>query len=126
MYCPPKDLPQWEVAKTTKSCWVWVRPILTQLYGNKFSNDLNVSPPGCQHFQILSFLTGSPTTNLGISRSRYGVSARIPFGGSRVLQNGSARTRADADATHMKKAPGVMQMRQTRQMQVDEDACIRN
>jgi len=26
----------------------------------------------------------------------------------------------------MRKASGIMQMRQTRQMQVDEDACIRN
>jgi len=26
----------------------------------------------------------------------------------------------------MRKAPGIMQMRQTRQMQIDEDACIRN
>jgi len=27
---------------------------------------------------------------------------------------------------HMRKASGIMQMRQTRQMQIDEDACIRN
>ena len=38
----------------------------------------------------------------------------------------SMRTRADADAAHMRKVPAVMQMRQTRQMQIDEDACIRN
>jgi len=43
-----------------------------------------------------------------------------------AFQNGSARTRSDADAAHMRKAPGIMQMRQTRQMQIDEDACIRN
>ena len=35
------------------------------------------------------------------------------------------RTRSDADAAHMRKVPGVMQMRQTRQMHIDEDACIR-
>jgi len=38
----------------------------------------------------------------------------------------SARTRSDADAVHMRKVPGIMQMRQTRQMLMDEDACIRN
>jgi hypothetical protein len=43
-----------------------------------------------------------------------------------AFQNGSARTRSDADAAHMRKASGIMQMRQTRQMQIDEDACIRN
>ena len=48
------------------------------------------------------------------------------LGDRRAFQNGSARTRSDADAVHMRKAPGIMQMRQTRQMQIDEDACIRN
>ena len=43
-----------------------------------------------------------------------------------AFQNGSARTRSDADAAHMRKTSGIMQMRQTRQMQIDEDACIRN
>ena len=43
-----------------------------------------------------------------------------------AFQNGSWRTRSDADAAHMRKASGIMQMRQTRQMQIDEDACIRN
>ena len=43
-----------------------------------------------------------------------------------ALRNGSARTRSDADAAHMTKASGIMQMRQTRQMQIDEDACLRN
>jgi len=43
-----------------------------------------------------------------------------------AFQNGSARTRSDADAAHMRKASGIMQMRQTRQMQIDEDARIRN
>jgi len=43
-----------------------------------------------------------------------------------AFQNGSARMCLDADATHMRKASGIMQMRQTRQMQIDEDACIRN
>ena len=52
---------------------------------------------------------------------------REPLSGDRELfQNGSARTRSDADAALMRKAQGVMQMRQTRQMQIDEDACIRN
>jgi len=36
------------------------------------------------------------------------------------------RSDTDSDAAHMRKAPGVMQMRQTRQMQSDEDACIKN
>ena len=44
----------------------------------------------------------------------------------RNIANGSARTRSDADAAHMRKASGIMQMRQTRQMHIDEDACIRN
>jgi len=52
--------------------------------------------------------------------------ARTPFGDRGAFQNGSARTRSDADAAHMRKAPGIMQMRQTTQMQIDEDACIRN
>jgi len=43
-----------------------------------------------------------------------------------AFQNGSARTRSDADTARMRKASGIMQMRQTRQMQIDEDACIRN
>jgi len=42
------------------------------------------------------------------------------------FQNSKARTRSDADAAHRRKASGVMQMRQTRQMQIDEDANIRN
>jgi len=33
-----------------------------------------------------------------------------------AFQNGSARTRSDADAAHMGKASGIMQMRQTRRM----------
>jgi len=50
-----------------------------------------------------------------------------PLSGDRgAFQKGSARTRSDADAVHMRKAWGIMQMRQTRQMQIDEDACIRN
>jgi len=59
-------------------------------------------------------------------RGATNVSARSSFGRSQAFQNVSARTRSDTDAAHMRKAPGVMQMRQTRQMQVDEDACIRN
>ena len=51
---------------------------------------------------------------------------RTPFGRSRAFQNGSANTRSESDAAHMRKAPGVVQMRQTRQMQIDENACIRN
>jgi len=43
-----------------------------------------------------------------------------------VFQNGSAWTRSDADATHLRKASGVIQMRQTRQMQINTDAWIRN
>jgi len=43
-----------------------------------------------------------------------------------AFQNASARTRADANAAHMRKAPGIMQMRHTTQMQIDQDACIRN
>ena len=30
---------------------------------------------------------------------------------SRAFQNGSAKTRSDADAAHMRKASGIMQMR---------------
>ena len=52
---------------------------------------------------------------------------RILLSGDRgAFQNGSARTRSDADAAHMRKASGVIQMRQTTQMQIDEDARIRN
>jgi len=53
-------------------------------------------------------------------------SSENPFREIATYQNGSARTRSDADAAHMRKAPGVMHMRQKRQMQIDEDACIRN
>ena len=35
-------------------------------------------------------------------------------------------TPPDADAAHMRKVPCIMQMRETRQMQIDEDACIGN
>ena len=59
--------------------------------------------------------------------SRNGViTSENPFGGLRAFQNGFATTRSDADAAHMRKASGIMQMRQTRQIQIDEDACIRN
>ena len=43
-----------------------------------------------------------------------------------AFQDGSARTRSDAAAAHMREASGIMQVRQTRQIQIDEDACIRN
>ena len=51
---------------------------------------------------------------------------KVLAGDRGAFQNGSTRTRSDADAAHMRKASGIMQMRQTRQMQIDEDACIRN
>ena len=54
------------------------------------------------------------------------TSGKLLSGDRGAFQNGSARTRSDADAAHMRKASGIMQMRQTRQMQIDEDACIRN
>ena len=54
------------------------------------------------------------------------TSEKLLSGDRGAFQNGSARTRSDADAAHMRKASGIMQMRQTRQMQIDEDACIRN
>jgi len=54
------------------------------------------------------------------------MSENILSGDCGAFQNGSARTRSDADVAHMRKASGIMQMRQTRQMQIDEDACIRN
>ena len=38
----------------------------------------------------------------------------------------SSMTRPDADTAHTRKVPDVMQMRQTRQMQIDEDASIRS
>jgi len=37
-----------------------------------------------------------------------------------------AVARQSAHEAHMRKASGIMQMRQTRQMQINEDACIRN
>jgi len=49
-----------------------------------------------------------------------------PFREMGAFQNDSAWTRPDADAAHMRKASGVIQMRQTRQMQINKDACIRN
>jgi len=55
-----------------------------------------------------------------------GISEKLLSGDRGVFQNGSARTRSDADAAHMRKAPDIIQMRQTTQMQIDEDACIRN
>jgi len=54
------------------------------------------------------------------------ANSNSPSGRSRAFQIGFARTRSDTDAAHMRKAPVVMQMRQTGQMQIDEDACIRN
>ena len=47
-------------------------------------------------------------------------------GDRELLRIGYVRTRSDADTAQMRKAPGVMQMRQTRQTQMDEDACTRN
>ena len=49
---------------------------------------------------------------------------------SQEIASFSGWLREDAfhgDAAHMRKAPGVMQMRQTAtQMHIDQDACIRN
>ena len=42
------------------------------------------------------------------------------------FQNSSVWTRSDADTTHMSKALGIIQMRQTRSIQIEEDACIQN
>jgi len=42
-----------------------------ELYRIWIYSDLDVSPLWCQHFQYLGFLTGAPTMNFGISRSRY-------------------------------------------------------
>ena len=54
-----------------------VRQILTELYGNQISNDLDEFPPWCPHVQFLGFLAGAPslppTTNFDIPRSRYRV-----------------------------------------------------
>jgi len=54
------------------------------------------------------------------------ISSENPFREMGAFQNGSAWTRSDTDAAHMRKASGVIQVRQTRQMQVNKDACIRN
>jgi len=60
------------------------------------------------------------------------VSARTPLGARtplrdcepfRMASQGHVQTLTLA---HARKVQGVMQMRQTRQMQIDEDACIRN
>jgi len=52
--------------------------------------------------------------------------ANTPCGRLRAFQNGSARTCWDTDAARMGKAPSILQMHQTRQIQINEDACIRN
>jgi len=59
-------------------------------------------------------------------RARRFYERELLSGDRGAFQNGSARTRSDADAAHMRKASGIMQMRQTRRMQINEDACIRN
>jgi len=48
---------------------------------------------------------------------------RIFLSGDRgAFQNSSTRTRSDVHTVHMRKALGIMLMRQTRSMQIDEDA----
>ena len=59
---------------TTRCNWLkfqaksHVRLVFAVLYENWFSMDLDVSPPWCPHFQYLSFVTGPPTMNYGISQ----------------------------------------------------------
>jgi len=47
-----------------------VKPILTELYRNWISSDLDVFPPWCRHFQFLGFLSGTLTTDFCTSRSK--------------------------------------------------------
>ena len=66
-------------------------------------------------------------TSINTACSPLQIDERELLSGDRgAFQNGSARTRSYADAAHMRKASDIMQMRQTRQMQIDEDACTRN
>jgi len=61
-----------------------------------------------------------------MNMSHIHVTSENPFREMGAFQNGSAWTRSDADVAHMRKASGVIQMRQTRQMQINKDACVRN
>ena len=55
------------------------------------------------------------------------ITSENPFREMNSFQNGIAWTRSDADATHMRTASGIIQlMRQTRQIQINKDACIQN
>ena len=73
----------------------------------------------------LSFIAGESEARSFVLR-HLGTQRELLSGDRGAFQNGCARTRSDADAAHMRKASGIMQMPQTRQMQIDEDACIRN
>jgi len=61
-----------------------------------------------------------------IPRVHIYITSENPFREMGAFQNGSAWIRSDADAAHMRKASSVIQMRQTRQMQMNKDACIGN
>jgi len=54
------------------------------------------------------------------------ITSENPFREMGAFQNGSTWTRSDTHAAHMRNASGVIQIRQTRQMQMNKDACIRN
>ena len=52
------------------------------------------------------------------------IVAKTLCGRSQAFQIGSTRKHSKTDAAHIRKAQG--QMRPTRQMQIDAEACIRN
>ena len=64
--------------------------------------------------------------HIHMNMSHIHVTSENPFREMGAFQNGSAWIRSDADAAHMRKASSVIQMRQTRQMQMNKDACIGN
>jgi len=51
---------------------------------------------------------------------------RTPFGDCELFSMASQGHVQTLTLTHTRKVQGVMQMRQTRQIQINEDACIRN
>jgi len=110
--------------------YIHSRPLNYQNIKDLLSN-LHVQTPGMsapkrmllKHLRynswLLSFL--SPRVHIYITSEN-------PFREMEAFQNGSVWRRSDADAAHMRKASGVIQMRQTMQIpwQINKNACIRN
>jgi len=95
----------------------------------KLLSNLHVQTPGMSapKKMLLKHLRNNSWLHSFLSpRVHIYITSENPFRDLKVFQNGSAWTRSDADAAHMRKASGIIQIYQTRQMQINKNACIRN